>query len=88
MPEEPNRISWMAVRKATPVFDARGREIGRVAEVVADEQKDIFSGIGFRHGFLGSEHFVPADQIDALTERGVHLKLSAEEAERLGARPS
>ena len=80
-PERP--IAWLALDKGTPVYTSDGEEIGKVASVVADIQKDIFSGISFKHGFLGSEHFVPADAIGELTEGGVHLNLSAEQAQEL-----
>ncbi len=80
-PERP--IAWLALDKGTPVYTSDGEEIGKVATVVADVQKDIFSGISFKHGFLGSEHFVPADAIGELTDRGVHLNLSAAQAQEL-----
>jgi hypothetical protein len=49
-------IAWLALEKGTPVLDADGAEIGKVLEVVGDEQKDIFSGIRWRHGLLGDQH--------------------------------
>lgn len=76
-------IAWLALDKGTPVFTSDGEEIGKVSTVVADVQKDIFSGISFKHGFLGSEHFVPADDIQELTDRGVHLNLNALQAQAL-----
>jgi uncharacterized protein YrrD len=76
-------IAWLALDKGTPVYTSDGEEIGKVSTVVADVQKDIFSGIAFKHGFLGSEHFVPADAIGQLTDQGVHLNLSADQAQEL-----
>jgi hypothetical protein len=76
-------IAWMALDKGTPVYSSDGEEIGKVATVVADVQKDIFSGISFKHGLLGSEHFVPADAIGELTDQAVHLNLSADQAQAL-----
>jgi hypothetical protein len=75
----------MALEKGTPVVDAGGEEIGKVSEVVADEQKDIFSGIHWRHGILGEEHYVAADLIEELTAGAVRLSVSAEDAR--GERP-
>ena len=83
MSDSERPIAWLALDKGTPVYTSDGEEIGKVARVVADVQKDIFSGISFKHGFLGSEHFVPADSIGELTDRGVHLNLSAEQAQEL-----
>jgi DNA end-binding protein Ku len=64
MTDAEHPIAWLALGKGTPVYSSDGEEIGKVSTVVADVQKDIFSGIAFKHGFLGSEHFVPADDID------------------------
>jgi hypothetical protein len=79
--DEERPIAWLALEKGTPVLDASGNEIGKVSEVVADEQKDIFSGIHWRHGLLGDQHYVPADLIDELTSDAVRLRVSAEEAQ-------
>jgi sporulation protein YlmC with PRC-barrel domain len=78
-------IAWSALAKGTPVYASDGTELGRVTEVVADEQKDIFSGVAFRSGLLESESFAPADRIDVITEEGVRLTLGAEESALLGA---
>jgi uncharacterized protein YrrD len=75
-------IAWLALKKGMPVLDSNGEEIGRLSEVVADQQKDIFSGITWRHGILGSEHYVPADLIGELTSEAVHLSVDAGEAQR------
>jgi uncharacterized protein YrrD len=79
-------IAWMALEKGAPVYTADGEELGRVSTIVADVQKDIFSGVSFKHGLLGSEHFVPADHIERLTNEGVHLSLDRAGAEALGDR--
>ena len=83
MTEAEHPIAWLALDKGTPVYTSDGEEIGKVSTVVADVQKDIFSGIAFKHGFLGSEHFVPAEVIGELTDHGVHLNLTALEAQSL-----
>jgi uncharacterized protein YrrD len=83
MTDAEHPIAWMALDKGTPVITSDGEEIGKLSSVVADVQKDIFSGISFKHGFLGSEHFVPADAIGELTDQGVHLTLSADQAQAL-----
>jgi hypothetical protein len=62
------------------VLDAAGAEIGKLSEVLGDEQKDIFSGITWRDGLLGTEHYVPADSIGELTTDAVHLTVSGEQA--------
>ena len=73
-------IAWLALEKGTPVIDSTGAEVGKVSEVVADEQKDIFSGIQWREGMLGNEHYVPADLIEELTSAAVRLRVSGDDA--------
>lgn len=76
-------IAWLALDEGTPIVASDGEEVGRVATVVADEQKDIFSGVTFRPGLLDGQRFVPADAIDRLTEAAVHLKITAAQAAEL-----
>ena len=77
-------IAWLALEEGTPIVARDGEEVGRVATVVADEQKDIFSGVTFKPGLLDGERFVPAAAIDRLTESAVHLNITSAEAGELG----
>ncbi len=79
VPQTP--IAWTALSTGTPVVSADGVELGRVTEVVADEQKDIFSGVAFRVGLLEGPRFAPADVIDRITTEAVVLSLPAERAQ-------
>jgi len=74
-------ISWMTLGSGTRIATADGTEVGRVHEVIADRQKDIFSGITFRDGLLGGDRFVPADLIGDMTSDEVRLTVGADEAE-------
>ena len=76
-------IAWMALKRGHPVTGAGGEQIGKVSEVVADQQKDIFSGIAFRHRIFDHERFAPAELIDVITSEAVQLRISADEAEKL-----
>jgi hypothetical protein len=78
-------IAWLALDEGTPIVARDGEEIGRVTTVVADEQKDIFSGVTFRPGLLDGQRFVPASAIDRLTESAVHLNITAAQAAELDA---
>jgi uncharacterized protein YrrD len=78
-PETP--IAWATLEAGTPVFSSDGAELGKVADVVADEQKDIFSGISVDPGWFKEERFVPAELIDRLTSRAVYLTIPARTAE-------
>ena len=74
-------IAWMALTPGTSILTSDGRELGRVHEVIADRQQDIFSGITFRDGVISGDRFVPASAIDSITTEQVVLTLSADEAE-------
>lgn len=77
-------IAWTALRPGTPVLASDGEELGKVSSVVADEQKDIFSGVAFRSRMLERQIFAPADVIERITTGGVRLRLDSEQSERLG----
>ena len=83
MTDEPRRIAWVALETGTPIVATDGEEIGRVTSVVADETKDIFSGIAFRHGVLEAERFLPADLIDEMTEKAVTATIGSDDVEGL-----
>ncbi len=76
-------IAWLALAEGTPILASDGEEVGRVATVVADEQKDIFSGVTFRPGLLDGQRFVPASAIERLTEGAVYLNITAAQAAEL-----
>ena len=77
------QISWMALEEGTPVHSNDGEDLGKVTTVVADRTKDIFSGIAFKDGLLGSEQFAPAADIEEITGDSVRLSLSADAAKDL-----
>ena len=76
-------IAWTALQPGTSVMASDGAEIGKVSTIVADENKDIFSGVAFRHGIFGSEHFIPADLVDRITDEQVFVNLTSQEAGEL-----
>lgn len=76
-------VSWMTLTEGTEVVASDGTDLGKVTSVVADTQKDIFSGIEFRSGFLSSTSFARADLIAEITEDRVTLTITAEAAEEL-----
>jgi sporulation protein YlmC with PRC-barrel domain len=75
------QIAWTALDKGTVVVSSDGEEIGKVSEVVADPQKDIFSGIVITPGLLEGNLFVPAAAVDAITTEAVKLSLTEAEAQ-------
>ena len=76
-------IAWLALEEGTPIVASDGEQVGKVDAVIADRQKDIFSGITFRPGLLGTPLFVPAEKIDRLSEEAVHLGIAAADTEEL-----
>jgi sporulation protein YlmC with PRC-barrel domain len=75
------QIAWTALDKGTTVLASDGEELGKVSEVVADAQKDIFSGIVITPGLLGSNLFAPASLIEEITDGAVKLTLSGAAAQ-------
>jgi hypothetical protein len=76
--------SYLVVADGTPVLSTDGREIGTVEHVLADADADVFDGVivDARPG-PGGHRFADAEQVEAIYERGVVLRLTAAEAERL-----
>ena len=79
-------VSWMTLEEGTPVVASDGEELGKITSVIADTQKDIFSGIEYRSGFLGEATYAPADLVHEITEDQVTLSVSRREAEQLSPR--
>jgi len=76
--------SYLTLATGTPVYSADEQELGRVDEVRAADDLDIFDGVGISGGPAGKA-FVTADHIEEIFERGVLLRISAAEAEALPA---
>jgi hypothetical protein len=79
-----NPASYLVVADGTPVLSSDGREIGTVEHVLADADADVFDGVIVDvRGGPGGHRFADAEQVDAIYERGVVLRLTEAEAERL-----
>lgn len=72
----------MVLEKGTPVLGADGAEIGDITEIVADRQKDIFSGIVVKSGLFSDKRLIPADMIDEMTAEAVRVRISAADADK------
>jgi sporulation protein YlmC with PRC-barrel domain len=66
-------IAYEVLERGVPVYTSRGEHVGTVAHVIAAPEEDIFHGI-VMDGEDG-QRFVPADEVAALHERGVDLRL-------------
>lgn len=76
-------IAWLALETGTPIYSSDDTEIGKVNDIIADRQKDIFSGLTFRPGLLETTLFIPATAIESMTDSAVKLSLTKNEAEAL-----
>src|SRR5690242_17454397 len=71
--DEGQPTSWEALRPGTVVFASDGSVVGKVKEVLAVPEDDIFEGV-----IIDTEHgdrFADWELIGSLHERGVDLKL-------------
>jgi uncharacterized protein YrrD len=77
-------IAYQVLERGTPVYSADGDQIGKVAEVLAAEDEDVFDGVVIGEHLVGKEHrFADADEVQNIFERGVVLKLDRASCERL-----
>jgi sporulation protein YlmC with PRC-barrel domain len=63
----PDPVSWLLVEPGWMVYDADGKKVGRVDEVLGDEQTDIF------HGLMVDGDEVLAERVAEIREGEVHL---------------
>ena len=74
-------IAYTALAQGTPVYASDGEQLGLLERVLADEGADIFDGLVV--GTSDGDRFVDAPEVGELYERGVILKLTAEQARSL-----
>jgi uncharacterized protein YrrD len=68
--------SYLVLQDGTPVLSSDGREVGKVEHVLADPDADVFDGVIVdMRGGPGGHRFADADQVEAIYERGVVLRL-------------
>jgi uncharacterized protein YrrD len=69
-------VSYEVLSAGIPVYSSDEQQIGKVSHVLAVEDEDVFDGIVIGEHIFGEEHrFADADDIQAIYERGVLLKL-------------
>ncbi len=77
-------VSWFVIEPGWKVVDAQGQEVGSVDEVVGDSSDDIFNGLSISTSLLGRPHYVPSEQVGAITQGRVQLTLTKDQIGRLG----
>jgi uncharacterized protein YrrD len=75
--------SYLGLETGTPVYSADEQPLGKVEQVRAAPELDIFDGIVISGSGLRGHRLVGADQVQEIFERGVLLKLSAAEVTEL-----
>ena len=73
-------VSWFVIEPGWEVVGSDGKKVGTVEEVVGDSAEDIFNGLAVSIG-LERPRYVPAEQVEAITDGRVRLSLSAAEVE-------
>jgi uncharacterized protein YrrD len=66
-------VSWLLIEPGWTVYDASGEKIGKVKEVLADTQTDIFHGVLVDRGLLGDNVEITADQVAEIHEGHLHV---------------
>jgi hypothetical protein len=73
-------VAYLALREGVPVYDRDGQNVGVVEHVLAEPDLDIFEGIVVHTVPLpGRDLFADVEQTSELRERGVVLKVRADE---------
>ena len=81
--EDETTLAWQATPRHAPVVDSGGDEIGTVAEVLGDEDDDIFHGIALKMRGDGETVEVPAARVKRVTTGHVITDLSSDELHAL-----
>ena len=77
-------ISYLTLSDGSHVYSSDGKQVGKVAHVLADPDVDVFEGIVLDKSVLpGGHRFVDAGQVASIHERGVVLAVDAATAETL-----
>jgi hypothetical protein len=80
-------VSYLVAKRGIPVFSSDGEKLGRVIQVFAAPEANMFDGILFDTSWgPGGRRFVDAPEVGGIYERGVILKIEAAEVDSLPKR--
>ncbi len=68
-------ISWLLIERGLRVVDRDGAELGRVEDVLGDEDKDIFNGLAIKSSRFGAALYLPAERVVSITTDAVEVDL-------------
>jgi hypothetical protein len=66
-------VSWYLIEPGWKVVGADGKELGTIAEVTGDQERDIFDGLTVRQNALTEPRYVPSEQVAEITDGCVRL---------------
>ena len=66
-------VSWLLIEAGWEVVGADGESVGKVHEVVGDQERDIFDGLQVSSGRVGEPQYVPAEEVGEITEGRIQL---------------
>jgi uncharacterized protein YrrD len=75
-------VSWLMIEPGWTVETSDGTEVGKIHEVLGDEDADIFDGLAVSPGLLKRPRYVPAESVTEIREGHVVLALSAQAFEQ------
>lgn len=80
----PDPVAWILIERGWKVLAADGTDVGTIDDRVGDENVDIFDGLTIAGATFGSKsRYVPSEDVEAIYEGEVHLKLTPQQVERL-----
>ena len=66
-------VSWFLIEPGWEVVGVDGESVGKVHEVVGDQERDIFDGLQVTSGLVGGSDYVPAEVVGEITVGRVQL---------------
>ncbi len=76
-------VSWFMIEPGWKVVASDGATVGSVAEVVGDEENDIFNGLAVATGLLGRARYVEAERVARITDGCLELTLAKSDVSQL-----
>jgi sporulation protein YlmC with PRC-barrel domain len=73
-------VSWRAITAHIPVIASDGKEVGKVLDVAALPEEDIFHGVVFKSQQNGGTLLAPRDDIDRITPDAIYLSCDSEQS--------
>jgi hypothetical protein len=79
-------VSWIVVEEGWEVVGRDEKPLGKVKEVLGDENADIFDGLVLSPGLLRKDRYVPSERVTGIYEGRVDLDLDEAGVETLDER--